>query len=91
MYVRLRADDTPGLLEGATRTVRIDVADDGPGIEPGELARVFDPFFTTKPKGTGLGLSIAQALVAANGGRILVQSPPGGGAMFSIVLAVPKR
>ncbi len=49
---------------------RIEVQDDGPGIEPAQLARIFEPFFTTKAAGTGLGLAIAHSLVARHGGSM---------------------
>ena len=70
--------------------VRIVVSDDGPGV-PQELAdRIFDPFFTTRPvgEGTGLGLSIAHTVVDAHGGSITLDSPSGGGAVFTIHLPV---
>ena len=66
--------------------VRIAVRDSGPGIEPAVRARLFEPFFTTKHHGTGLGLSICRSLVHANGGTIEVESEPGRGAQFTIVL-----
>jgi len=68
--------------------VRIAVSDSGPGIEPSVRARLFEPFFTTKHDGTGLGLSICRSLVHANGGTIEVESEPGHGAQFTIVLPV---
>jgi C4-dicarboxylate-specific signal transduction histidine kinase len=66
------------------------IRDAGPGIAPEILARLFEPFFTTKPagKGTGLGLYIASELVAKNGGSLSVDSRPGEGATFQIVMPV---
>jgi signal transduction histidine kinase len=66
--------------------VRIAVSDSGPGIDAAVRARLFEPFFTTKHDGTGLGLSICRSLVHANGGTIEVESEPGRGAQFTIVL-----
>mgnify|MGYP000987437196 CR=1 FL=1 len=81
-HVRLRTSaDGPD-------TVCIEVSDDGPGMSAEVLGRIFDPFFTTKDvgEGTGLGLAVAQAIVAEHGGRIDVDSTPGAGARFAIVL-----
>ncbi|MGB0034051.1 MAG: PAS domain S-box protein [Candidatus Acidiferrales bacterium] len=65
-------------------------ADDGPGITPENTSRIFDPFFTTKRPGggTGLGLTISLALAREHGGTIEVQSTPGSGATFRVVLPV---
>jgi signal transduction histidine kinase len=70
----------------------IDIADTGPGMAPETLRRVFDPFFTTKPvgEGTGLGLSISYEIVTKHGGEIRAQSPPAGGAVFTIRLPVAR-
>ena len=70
--------------------IRIEMADDGPGIAPENLNKVFDPFFTTKPvgQGTGLGLSICFGIVEEHDGRIFVTSPPGEGTTFTIDLPV---
>ena len=78
--------------EAAGDTVRLVVADNGPGV-PGEVrSRVFDPFFTTKPvgSGTGLGLSICQGIVEAHGGRIDVDDAEGGGACFTVTLPMAQ-
>jgi signal transduction histidine kinase len=68
--------------------VALTVSDTGCGIPPSVLPRIFDPFFTTKApgEGTGLGLAICHALVAGMGGEIRVESEPGRGATFTVVL-----
>ncbi|MFO7586550.1 MAG: ATP-binding protein, partial [Gemmatimonadota bacterium] len=66
--------------------VRVDVADDGPGLAFDELARVFEDFFTTKPGGTGLGLSVARRLANDLGGSLKAESAPGEGSRFSVEL-----
>src|SRR5438093_7645630 len=74
--------------EAASRLVRIEVADSGPGIPPENLSRIFDPFFTTKPEGegTGLGLALVRGIVEGHGGTITVESRPGEGTRFVIEL-----
>ena len=68
--------------------VRIDVADDGPGIPADLLDHIFDPFYTTREpgEGTGLGLYIVGEIVLEQGGSIAVSSPPKGGARFALWL-----
>ncbi|MCC7140377.1 MAG: response regulator [Planctomycetes bacterium] len=68
--------------------VLIEVADTGVGIAPEVRARLFEPFFTTKPrgKGTGLGLYAVYQLARAFGGAVEVDSRPGGGSAFRLVL-----
>lgn len=70
--------------------VAITVADTGYGIEKKNLARIFDPFFTTKPtgEGTGLGLSVSYGIVKSHGGEVLVESEPGKGTQFTVLLPV---
>lgn len=74
-------------------TVTIEVEDNGVGIPPENLPKLFDPFFTTRPvgEGTGLGLSITHNIVAAHAGRIEVESSPGAGATFRIILPAAQR
>lgn len=68
--------------------VRVDIVDSGPGIPPGESERIFDPFISHDVNGTGLGLPIARELAVALGGRIELQSEPGQGSRFRLVLPV---
>jgi PAS domain S-box-containing protein len=79
IWVRIRA--------GTDRQM-IEIADNGRGIRAEHLPRLFDPFFTTKPigEGTGLGLAFSHGIVSGHGGRIEVDSQPGQGACFRVVL-----
>lgn len=70
----------------AGEEVVIEVADDGPGIEPEVLPRLFDPFFSTKKHGSGLGLALTQEIVREHGGQVRVHSELRRGATFSIWL-----
>jgi two-component system, OmpR family, sensor kinase len=91
VHVRLRTVDGQAILE---------VADEGPGLPPGEVGRVFERFYRadsargrTGPSasggGTGLGLSIVAAIVAAHGGSVQAGSPPSGrGAYFKVALPI---
>ena len=67
---------------------RITVRDQGSGILPEILPKIFDPFFTTRSvgEGTGLGLSIAYGIVRDHGGSLRVQSAPGEGTTFQMLL-----
>lgn len=69
-----------------TEGIEISFADTGDGIDPENTARLFQPLFTTKARGAGLGLIVSKKLVEANGGRIEVESRPGKGATFSVIL-----
>lgn len=64
--------------------VRIEVIDNGCGIEPEHIGRIFDPFFTTKQtgEGTGLGLWLTYEIIRNYNGEISVESSPGGGSRF---------
>ncbi len=69
--------------------VRVSVTDTGMGMTAAEMKRVFMPFYTTKEvgKGTGLGLSVSTGIVESMGGTIEVQSVPGKGSVFTVVLS----
>src|SRR5207248_784377 len=89
LTIRTRvAGDEMTIDRAAIKEIMIEFVDEGPGIAEAVLPRIFDPFFTTKPpgQGTGLGLAIAQGIVADHGGRIEVQSRPGKGSVFRIVV-----
>jgi two-component system OmpR family sensor kinase len=83
--LRLGADDHSGMAA-------LEVVDHGPGLSPEQSSRVFERFYradasrTRAHGGSGLGLSIVAALVAAHGGRVEVDSRPGEGATFRVLL-----
>jgi len=84
-------------LVAETGEARIQVIDSGPGIPEKLLPRIFEPFFTTKgtagrgePRGTGLGLAICKEIVEHHGGRIEVESQPGVGTTFSVILPAAR-
>lgn len=65
---------------------RIEVADQGPGILPGEMAHVFEVFYSTKPAGSGLGLPIAKRAVESHGGRIEIRPGAAEGTIVRMIL-----
>jgi PAS domain S-box-containing protein len=75
-------------IAGDSRSIRIAVEDNGPGVPEEFRSRVFDPFFTTKEvgAGTGLGLSISQAMLAKRGASIRYDGDHTGGARFVVSL-----
>jgi PAS domain S-box-containing protein len=78
------------LQERAEGQVAIEVRDTGRGIAAEHLPRIFEPFFTTKPvgEGTGLGLSVCHGIVTGLGGQIEVESTPGQGSTFRVLLPI---
>jgi two-component system, NtrC family, nitrogen regulation sensor histidine kinase GlnL len=68
---------------------KIDIIDNGPGIQPGLMGQIFYPMITGRPEGTGLGLSIAQSLINQHNGLIECESEPGH-TVFSIFLPIMK-
>ena len=77
-------------LEGHTSEgkYRLQVRDNGPGIDPETRKHLFEPFFTTKPgeQGLGLGLTLSASLAAAAGGSLSVEFPASGGVAFVLLL-----
>ena len=70
--------------------VAVAIKDTGIGIKPSEMEHIFRPFFTTKPevKGTGLGLSVSYGIIKKHNGEIRVESQPGEGATFTVLLPI---
>jgi signal transduction histidine kinase len=68
------------------RRVKIEFSDTGVGIDPEHLQRIFDLYFTTKEKGSGIGLSMVYRTVQMHDGEIEVQSTPGSGTTFRVLL-----
>ena len=79
--------------QASRKVVILEITDDGCGIPEEIHSRIFDPFFTTKPvgEGTGLGLSISHSIVSDHGGRIELESTPGQGACFRVILPVEGK
>jgi PAS domain S-box-containing protein len=71
------------------RNLNVIVTDTGTGVPPDTVKKIFLPFFTTKDKGVGLGLALVHKIVLSHGGRIEVESAPGKGTTFTVV--IPAR
>jgi signal transduction histidine kinase len=86
--IELSTERREGCLPHHQDCVRIDIRDNGCGIDPDVQPHIFEPFFTTKDvgEGTGLGLAISFGIVEQHQGRIEVVSEPGQGTTFSIIL-----
>jgi signal transduction histidine kinase len=77
-------------LAGANGSLEVEVSDSGPGISRENRERIFQPFISQDSNGTGLGLPIARELAVALGGRIDLDSDPGRGSRFRLVLPVER-
>ena len=73
-------------------TITVEIGDTGAGIREEDLAKIFDPFYTTKGpgQGTGLGLAISLGIIESLGGKIKVESSPGKGTTFTLLLPALK-
>jgi two-component system sensor histidine kinase HydH len=72
----------------ANRTVELEIADTGPGIDPAVRDRMFEPFFTTRATGTGLGLALCREIVLQHDGTIELEPAPPHGTVFRIVFPI---
>ena len=68
----------------------LEIADRGPGVAAEHAERIFEPFFSGG-RGTGLGLFLARELAQTNGATLLYEARPGGGSIFRLVFADPRR
>lgn len=81
------------LKRGPDRCVEVSITDNGCGISPEAQPHLFEPFFTTKPvgEGTGLGLWVCHNIIEAHGGAIRVESAPGHGTTFRVLLPAAEE
>ena len=66
--------------------IKLTFSDQGHGIKPDDIAKIFQPYFTTKDVGIGLGLAITERIIKEHGGSISVDSQPGEGTTFTVIL-----
>ena len=79
-----------GRLKPAARPY-LEVADRGPGVRTEDTERIFEPFFSGEHQGSGLGLFLARELAQTSGATLLYEPRPGGGSIFRLVFADPRR
>jgi hypothetical protein len=85
---RVRVSASRGQL-GTASCLRLEVADNGPGMKPDVQRRALDPFFTTRPTGTGLGLPIVKRVMDAHGGDLIIDTQPGAGTTIALLFPTP--
>ncbi len=80
-------------VKDEAKRIIVTIQDTGIGISEKDLPHIFDPFFTTKEvgHGTGLGLSVSYGIIKKHGGRITVESHPGKGTIFTVILPSTKE
>ena len=87
----LALGEESGLPLNVGKYVRIQVRDNGTGIDPEYLAKIFDPYFTTKQTGSGLGLATSYSIIKKHDGLLTVESALGAGTSFYIYLPASNR
>jgi signal transduction histidine kinase len=93
----IEATPSGGSIDVATfgdpgqKEIRVVISDTGSGMPKDVLEKIFEPFYTTKPSGTGLGLAITHGIIEQHGGRIDVDSTPGQGTTFMVILPATGR
>ena len=85
---RERCIEVRTALTSDRRFVRVDVLDNGPGLQGRRVEELCAPFFSTKAEGMGMGLAICRSILEAHHGALDAVPAPGGGAWFSMTLAV---
>jgi two-component system sensor histidine kinase HydH len=99
VFLNLLSNASQASAPGAPITVRtrevgrqaeVSVIDQGCGIPPDKIESIFNPFVTTKQTGVGLGLAIVAKIVDGHGGRMSVESEPGKGSTFRVLLPIPS-
>ncbi|HYF95849.1 MAG TPA: ATP-binding protein [Symbiobacteriaceae bacterium] len=76
---------------GGSRFARVSVQDQGVGIDPSLLPKIWEVFYSSKPGGTGLGLPLVQRIVDEHRGQVEVESKPGVGTCFTVLLPLTTR
>jgi signal transduction histidine kinase len=78
-------------LDNGGNRIRLTFTDQGKGIQPEDIAKIFQPYFTTKDVGIGLGLAITERIIKEHGGEIIVESSPGRGTTFTVMLPLQQE